>query len=242
MGMTDIDALWDFDDPAGSEQRFRDAADAADGAERDVLLTQLARAIGLQERFEEAHRVLDGILPEEAEPAVRVDLERGRLYRSGGDPDKSRAWFAAAAEQANTAGLEVLHLDALHMIVLVAEPDEQAPLTEQALEIARGAKDPAARQWSASLLNNLGMSYADGGDFLKALPVFERALAAAERHGDQDRLRIARWMIAWSLRNLGRRDEALELQLQLKAEHEAAGTRDQYVDDEIALLKGKAPS
>ena len=26
--------LWDFDDPAGSEQRFRDAAAAADGEQR----------------------------------------------------------------------------------------------------------------------------------------------------------------------------------------------------------------
>ena len=51
--MTDLRPLWNFDDPAGSEQRFRAAADVAEGAERLVLLTQVARALGLQERYDD---------------------------------------------------------------------------------------------------------------------------------------------------------------------------------------------
>ena len=59
--MIDPSALWDFDDAAASEERFREAADTAEGADRLVLLTQVARALGLQERYEAAHGVLDDL-------------------------------------------------------------------------------------------------------------------------------------------------------------------------------------
>ena len=57
--MIDPTALWNFDDPAGSERRFRTAADTAEGTDRLVLMTQIARALGLQERYDEGHAVLD---------------------------------------------------------------------------------------------------------------------------------------------------------------------------------------
>ena len=73
-------------------------------------------------------------------------------------------------------------------------------------------------------------------DFEQALATFADALPACERIGDPGRIRIARWMVAWSLRNLGRRDEALRIQRALKEELDAIGDTDPYVDDELALL------
>jgi tetratricopeptide (TPR) repeat protein len=124
------------------------------------------------------------------------------------------------------------------MVALVAPEEEQRRLTEEALAAARGATDPAARDWDASLLNNLGMTYADAGDWASALAAFEEALAARERIGDVGRTRVAKWMVGWALRGLGRRDEALAVQTALKAELEAAGEQDPYVDEELALLEG----
>ena len=46
---------------------------------------------------------------------------------------------------------------------------------------------------------------------------------------------------AWALRNLGRRDEALALQLALKAELEAIGEDDPYVDEEVTHLTAPEP-
>lgn len=234
--------LWDFDDPAGSEARFRAAADSASGAgddeERAVWLTQVARALGLQQRYDEGHAVLDGLdLRGSAEVAVRVALERGRLVRSAGDPDAARTHFDDAARRAEESGLAELRVDALHMRALVAPPEEQVALTEHALAVARGADDPRARDWDASLLNNLGMAHADAGDFATALTAFEEALAARRRIGDPARVRVARWMVAWALRNLGRREEALALQRALKQELSALGEEDPYVDEELALLE-----
>ena len=80
------------------------------------------------------------------------------------------------------------------------------------------------------------MVHADQGDFESALASFEHALAARERIGDPDRLRVGRWMVAWALRNLGRTQDALTMQRELKADLDAAGRTDPYVDEELGLL------
>lgn len=234
--MSDPSVLWDFDDPAGSETRFREAADLAEGADRLVLLTQVARAIGLQGRYDEAHAVLDDLAVEDDEVATRVALERGRLHRSSGHPEESVPHFESAAATARETGLEVLHVDALHMLALVAPAEEALERHHAALAVARASEDEAARDWDASLLNNIGMTHADAEDWGAALAAFEEALEARERIGDDGRSRVARWMVGWALRNLGDREAALRVQTALKAELEAVGEQDPYVDEELALL------
>ena len=232
--MTDLRSLWDFDDPAGSEQRFRAAADLAEGADRLALLTQVARALGLQERYDEGHDLLDHLAVTDDDVAARVSLERGRLLRSAGDPDAARPHFEAAAQHATG---EALRIDALHMVALVAPPEEQLAVNERALALARASDDPEARAWDASLLNNIGMVHADAGDWPAALAAFEQALAARRRLGGDADIRVARWMVAWALRHLGRTAEARAEQEALKGELDAIGATDPYVDEELALLR-----
>jgi tetratricopeptide (TPR) repeat protein len=239
--MIDPVDLWDFDDPAGSEHRFRAAADDAPGTrEQAIHLTQLARALGLQERYAEGHAVLDALDDSPPEVSVRIALERGRLLRSSGQPAQARPHFEEAARVALEGGLDALHVDALHMVALVAEPADQLDRNYIALAFAKASEDPAARNWDASLLNNIGMARADSGDFRAALAAFEEALVARERIGDPHRTRVARWMVAWALRNLGMTEVALEMQRELMAELDAAGEVDPYVYDEITLLSDGA--
>lgn len=240
-GAADLRELWDFDDPAASEERFRRAAEeAGDAAVRERALTQVARALGLQERFDEGHAVLDGLEGEDPEAAVRRELERGRLLRTAGEEDAALPHFEEAVSLARTAGLEELHVDALHMRALVLPRERRLAAAEEALAFARAATDPRARDWDASLLNNLGMIHADDGDFDQALEIFEEALAARRRSGDPGTIRIARWMVAWALRNLGRAEEALTMQRELRAELAAAGESDAYVEEELRLLEDSA--
>jgi tetratricopeptide (TPR) repeat protein len=234
--MIDPRALWDFDDPDSSGERFLDAAEQAAEPDRTSWLTQYARALGLQERYDAAQRVLDGLASDDPEAATYLALERGRVLRSSGQPDEARPVFEQAVATASAASLDALHVDALHMVALVAAPEEQPAIHAQALSVARASDDQRARDWDASLLNNIGMTYADAGDFDAALATFEEALTARERIGDPAQIRVARWMIAWSLRNLGRRDEALAMQRALKTELDDVGDSDQYVDEELALL------
>ena len=239
----DVQALWDFDDPAQSERRFREAAAAASGVDAAVLMTQVARALGLQERFDEGHAVLDGVGGSGSgagsdEVRVRVELERGRLLRSAGDPAGAEPYFGAAVASAAAAGLDGLHVDALHMLALVKATSEQVAVHERALALARSSADPDARRWVPSLLNNLGMTYSDLGDWSAALTTFREALTEREQRDDAGATRIAKWMVGWALRNLGRADEALAVQRALRAELDAVGETDPYVDEELELLEG----
>ena len=234
--MIDPRPLWDLDDPASSGERFLDLAEQAGEPDRTSWLTQYVRALGLQEQYDAANRVLDRLRSDDPEAATYLALERGRVLRSSGRPDEARPLFEQAAATASAAGLDALHVDALHMVALVAPADEQHAIQEQALAVARASSDQRARDWDASLLNNVGMTCADAGDFASALVTFEEALAARERIGDPATIRVARWMVAWSLRNLGVREEALEIQRSLKEELASVGETDQYVDEELALL------
>jgi tetratricopeptide (TPR) repeat protein len=228
--------LWDFDDPSASGARFLDAAEHADEPDRTAWLTQYARSLGLESRYDDALGVLDQLSSDEPQVATYLALERGRILNSSGHGDLARPLFESAARTAEDAGLDALHVDALHMIAIVAPSQEQHEINRRALAVARGSSDPRARDWDASLLNNIGMTYADAGDFELALSTFEEALAARERIGDPGLIRVAKWMVAWSLRNLGRRDEALTMQQALKEELDSVGGSDVYVDEELALL------
>ncbi|WP_165962685.1 tetratricopeptide repeat protein [Occultella glacieicola] len=244
----DVDALWNFDDPAGSAERFRVAIAGADGIERDVLTTHLARALGLCGEHDEAERLLNSLTPgarpgaPPAEVAVRVALERGRLRRSGGRSDPEPP-LREAAELAAAAGLEALRIDALHMLALIAPtPQEQVAANRTALRAARAAVDPGARRWEASVLNNLGCALVDAGDPDSALAVFRQAQRLRHDAGQGREEQIARWMVAWTLRLLGRDAQALGMQRALKRDLLAAGIDDEYVDAEIALLTRHQPS
>jgi tetratricopeptide (TPR) repeat protein len=234
----DVSALWDFDDPAGSESRFRDAAALAEGEDRDILLTQVARALGLRGQFREAHAILDGLHGGGAEAGVRAALERGRLFRTAGDPNTAKPWFESAADSAALAGLEALELDALHMIPLCLEGDAALAATLVGVTRARAAATVEGQRWLASVLNNLGLAYADTGQWDRALDAFEEALAERRAQGVESATFVARWMVAWALRNLGRTDEARSAQLELKKDLAAVGRTDNYVDEELELLGG----
>lgn len=241
MAAVDVDALWNFADPAASEQRFRAALAAAQGDDALILRTQIARTYSLRGRFDEAHAELDAIAAavEAAGPEVQVRarLERGRTLRSAGRAADARPQFEQAFDRADRAGLGTLAADALHMLALVAtSPDERIAGNRRALDYARRAADPQARRWEGPLLNNLGHELREAGRLAESLAAFRESQAAYERSGRAGAVRIARWQVAHVLRLLGQADEALALQQALERDNAAAGAPDPYVFEELALL------
>ncbi|WP_194396166.1 hypothetical protein [Microbacterium atlanticum] len=183
LAQTRIDELWDFSDPAASEARLRAAVDSEpDAATRAELETQVARALGLQGRFDEADAVLDAVDIEGAAVAARASLERGRVRNSAGDAGGATAYLLAAADAASGADLAFLHVDALHMLA-IAEPEQADAWTAAALTVLDGVDDPRTLRRRVSLHDNTGWRLFDAGRFREAETAFERARDAAIRWG-----------------------------------------------------------
>ena len=205
---------------------------------RAEVQTQWARALGLQDRFAEAHRILDEIDPGivDANPRVRVRflLERGRVFNSSGEKAKAIPFFLEAWDCAQAPELDYYAVDAAHMLAIALPPEEQPHWMEKGVHRAESSNDPKARGWLGALHNNLGWTRHDARDFAGALQSFESALAAFQAHGKPKQVHIARWTVARALRSLDRADEALEMQLMLLADLDALGEKDGYVHEEIA--------
>jgi tetratricopeptide (TPR) repeat protein len=249
LAAMDIDALWDYADPALSESRFRAALDGVSAAERLELQTQIARTYSLRRRFDDAHRELDAAQAApgaaEARVAVRLQLERGRSFNSAGEPLRARPLFEGAFERARAAGLDALAIDAAHMVAITyGDGDDALAWNRRGLALARASSDPAAQRWQVALLNNSAWALHDRGRYDEALELFEQALAAARRHGSARQVQIAEWSVARCLRLLRRYDEALARQRRLLDELlQRAGLRDGYVHEEVAenlLALGRA--
>lgn len=232
--------LWDFADPAKSEGRFREALAHASGDWRLELETQVARTYSLRGRYAEAHRLLDEIEPQLAKagvkPRLRYMLERGRTFNSAGHKSAAEPLFVQAWQLGQEAGEEDLAIDAAHMVAIAAGGERALDWNRRALAMVDKARDPAAKRWRAPVLNNMGVALNDLGRHEEALAVFERALDAYRERGEPRDIRIARWMIAHTLRLLGRNEEALKMQLALERELTAAGEVDPYVREELAAL------
>lgn len=188
-----LDQLWNFDDPAGSEARFRAAAadEGYDADERAELTTQLGRAIGLQGRFEEADALLDSVDGDEPTVAVRVLLERGRVLNSSGHPEMAVPLFEQAAELADHLSEEFLAVDALHMLA-IADSAHAETWTRSALEYASTVHDERTKRWVVSLHNNLGWTLHDAGRCTEAMVEFQLAEQWADRIGTPRQQELAR--------------------------------------------------
>jgi len=240
-----LDALWDFDHPIVSEARFRAEAEQHPPQSREAAeaWTQVARSQGLQRHFTESDATLGTVERTlETQPArvrVRYLLERGRRQNSSGQAAQAMHWFEralSASADDHLPGAAYYRVDALHMLAIAAPADKQLDWHRKALAAAESASDARTRGWRGSLLNNLGWTMHDKGDYTAALGYWQQALAAREAAHDVPRTRIARWTVARGLRSLGRLDEAEAIQRALVEEFAAANAPDGYVFEELAEI------
>lgn len=241
--LPNFDKLWDYNNPSGTEAKFRELLPQAK-ASQDIsyyaqLLTQLARTQGLQRKFDDATATLDtveGMIEERfATASVRYLLERGRVTNSSGDPKKAKPYFLDAYEIATANNLDYFAIDAIHMLQIVDPPEEQLKWADLAMKLAEKTTDERAKKWLGPLYNNTGWTYFDLKQYDKALELFEKSLAYRESIQDEKGIFIARWTIARTYREVGRLDEALTMQQSLEQEIIDKGLdTDGYVYEEIA--------
>ena len=234
MAAIDIVNLWDFSNPELSEQRFREALKTANHNNFFVLQTQIARSYGLRRQFKQAQAILEDLRPAievvGAEARTHYFLEYGRTLVSATHKDdeisseernQAREAYIKAMQFAHEAQLDYLTIDALHMLAFV-ETD--------------GQNQPETRRWEMTLRNNMACALHQMGRYAEALPLFQSNIPLAEQQGNAEKLRIAHWMVAWTLRSMDRIDEAIAIQLELEQACDAANTPDPFVFEELSLL------
>jgi tetratricopeptide (TPR) repeat protein len=232
--LPDFDKLWNYQDPAATEKKFRELLPVAEAADRSYyaqLLTQIARTQGLQDRFKDAHATLDSVekmLTDDLKLArVRYLLERGRVFNSSGQPAKAMPLFEQSWQLAEAEKFPRYAVDAVHMLAIAAAtPKEQIEWNLRAIAMVQN--DMSQKGWLNALYNNLGESYGKAGDYAKALDAFEKLAAINDNdlYTMKDQARM--------LRLLGRVDRAMEIIRPIHERHESEGKRDGWISEEYA--------
>ena len=243
--MTDyfnFDSLWDYQQPAISEQRFRDVLATVKGAPADYYLqvmTQLARAQGLQGNFALAHQTLEQVnyqlTAKTGLARVRFLLEKGRVFNSSGKPQEASPLFREAFELAQEIHEDYYAIDAAHMLGISEPPDQQLAWNLKALALTESSTQPTAHSWRGVLYNNLGWTYHEAGQYDTALDLFEKGVAWRQKQGQARETVIAQYAVVRCLRSLNRIDEALVILRQIEPQ------ADGYIYEELGectLLKG----
>lgn len=232
-----LEDLWNFSDLDSTEATLKEQLDTThEPSKQAEVLTQLARLHGLRGNFTLAHELLDTAMSRGESPRaqIRVQLERGRCYNSAGDRTKAMEMFLASVELAEEAHEEFLGIDALHMMAIATEPKQQIIWAERALAKTRTSDDPRCKRWLGPLLNNLGWSYHDVGDYPAALTVFNDSLQFRVETGERESVLIARWCVGRCHRSLGNLEQALRIQLELLTDRTSANETDIFVLEELA--------
>lgn len=243
----DIDALWDYEQPGASEMRFREALKSESGDDALEVETQIARTLSMRREFNKAHALLDTIekrLSGKTRSATRIRylLERGRTWRSAGDPVKARPLFFEAWQLADREKITLLAIDAAHMLGIVDPPAEAMRWNERAMTLAMSTNVPRALRWRGSLANNMGHTERERGNLDAAIKHFRASLTAFQLTRNDSQIRVAQWQVANVLRLQKKYDEALAMQLRLEKDTTEANAPDGYVYEEIAeiyLAQGK---
>lgn len=251
MAAVDLAPLWDFNKPALSEEHFRAALATAQGDDALILRTQIARTFGLRRDFARARQILatevePSLAKAGAEAQVRYWLELGRSWASATHrPDELTADAKKAARDAydralsiaREAKIDALAIDTVHMYAFVdTAPEDGIKWADEGLKLARASTQPQARHWEAVLRNNRGVALNQLKRHDEALQEFRLALPLYEAGGNATYVRIAHWMVANTLRLLGRLDDARDIQLRLEREWDAAGEPDPYVFEELEAI------
>lgn len=241
----EFDKLWDYDNPAETEKKFKELLPAVKNSNNRSaylqLLTQIARTLGLQMKFDEAHKILDVVEPQLSDELylarIRYLLEKGRTFRSSKQVEKSRPLFLEAYDIAIKHDEDDYAIDAAHMLGIIEPYKEAQEWNELAMKIAEKTKDEKARRWLGPLYNNTAWNYHDNKEYDKALKVFEKNVEWHTNRKSVGQLIIAKWSVARTLRSLDKIDEAIEMQNSIMKEiKEKELEQDGYVFEELGEL------
>ena len=238
----DFRKFWRYQDPAASFSALEDLLEETPVDEkltRAEIITQMARARGLQYRFKEGEKELMKALKlignnNKCRAYVRYLIEYGRLRNSAGDKGAAKVSFLTAWDTARLYNYPFLAVDAAHMLAIVEEPGKQLEWSDKAIEYIENSDNERIHGWLGPLYNNTGWTYHDMGNYEKAMELFKKGYDFRKSRNDTLGTLIAEWTIARGKRSLNEIAEAKQIQLKLEKEFiEYTGKPYGYVYEEL---------
>jgi tetratricopeptide (TPR) repeat protein len=239
VDLPDFNKLWNFSQPAETEQRFLELLPAAeqfgDRSYHAQLLTQIARAQGLQNRFDDAHATLDCVekllTDNPILPRIRYCLERGRVFNTSGQRLAALPFFQQAHDIALGDNQMRYAIDAIHMLA-IADPDPAKQIEWNLKGIAMAQANPDQRGWLWSLYNNIAESYAAAHGYQSALTYILKLIDYQKETGDPDIHTLKDQ--ARFLRLLNRPSESLAIIQPIHEKLAGDNKEDGWIEEELA--------
>ncbi len=205
--LPDFDSLWDYDKPEETESKFRELLTAAERSQNAAyhaqLLSQIARAQGLQGKFAEAHGTLD--TAERLLAVTRIYDSSPGLFIRGADGVIAPQVSAMSVRDLVRAKIRIL-LERGRVYNSASQPERARPLFLEAWELGQSAGHDFYAVDAAHMMAIIEPPEAQMEWNLKAL-------ALAERSPDA---RATNWRgslynnIGWTYHDGGEYDEALD--------------------------------
>ncbi len=207
------------------------------------ILSQIALAQAMQQKFDQAHETLDqaeaGLTPDYDLARVRILLERGRVYHQSRNVEAALPLFKQSYELSKKSNFDFHTINAAHMIPLVTQNiDEKIQWNERAIDLASKTQDTRAKAWLGALHNNLAQNYIEAHRYNEALEAFKQCLKFGDDRGDAIIIRGAKWGMARALRSLSNLDEALSMQLSLLDEYENIAKKGEFPLELLVVGRG----
>ena len=190
------------------------------------ILSQIALAQAMQQKFDMAHQTLDEaeklLEPQYQLAKVRLLLERGRVYHQSDRLDQALSFFIQSYDLSKSSPEFDFHtVNASHMVAIVEKHTEgKIEWNKRAINLAEQTKDERCHAWLGPIYNNLAQNYIEAEKYQEALQAFDKCKAHAEERGDQIVIRGALWGMGRALRGLNKLDQALDIQNDLLKEYE----------------------
>lgn len=208
------------------------------------ILSQMALAQAMQQKFGVAHETLDEaerlLEPQYPLAKIRLLMERGRVYHQSDQFDQALSFFIQSYDCSKLSREFDFHtVNAAHMIAIVEKHVEnKIEWNSRAIDWAQHAKDERCDAWLGPLYNNLGQNYIEAEKYPEALESFEKCKAQAEKRGDQIVFRGALWGMGRALRGLNKLDQSLNIQKDLLKEYQKISEKDLLPIELISVGRG----